>query len=439
MKKKGRKMERESVNDELVLPEHFKEDAEGFKEALLKKIRAAGGAKAFYAQGDFIKSLMKSTMEALLEAEMEEHLGFEKHSAEEKSTTNRRNGKDRKTIRGDFGEVAIQTPRDREASFEPMIVKKGEKSVGNFTDKVLSLYTRGLTTREIEEHLRDMYEIDVSPQFISRAVETVHACLTEWQNRPLEALYPVVYVDGFYVSTKTGENKGAVTKKCVHIVLGISVTGQQEVLGMWLQDNEGARFWLKVFNDLKARGVKDILILCGDGLGGLPDAATAVFPQVDVQLCVVHHIRAVTRYVPYQDRKEFCRDMKPIYAAPTIEAAELALSEFDKKWGKRYPASIDSWKRNWERLTAFFKYSVEIRKIIYTTNAIESLNAQLRKNISNRKIFPTENSVLTLLYLNVKNFTLRWTKRQGWDTMMNQLSIMFSDRIATAFQEENLL
>jgi transposase-like protein len=296
-----------------------------------------------------------------------------------------------------------------------------------------------MTTREIEEHLREMYEIDISPQFVSRAVESVHEALTEWQNRPLESLYPVIYVDGLYVTTRAGENKGAVVKKCVYVVLGVSVSGQQDVLGLWLQDTEGARFWLKVFNDLKARGVKDVLILCGDGLGGLPDAAASVFPQVDVQLCVVHHIRAVTRYVSYQDRKEFCRDMKPIYNAPTVEAAELALLELEDKWAKRYPASIDSWKRNWERLTAFYKYPVEIRKLIYTTNGIESLNAQLRKNISNRKIFPTENSVLSLLYLNVKNFTLKWTKRQGWDMMMNQLSLMFSERIADAFDEHGLM
>lgn len=410
-------------------------EAEAVKKALLKQVKVAGGTAAFYAQGDFIKQLMKTTMEALLEAEMEEHLGYEKSSPEDKSTSNRRNGKDKKTIRGDFGEVELSTPRDREASFEPAIIKKGQKSVGNFTDKVLSLYTRGMTTREIEEHLREMYEIDISPQFVSRAVESIHQEVTDWQNRPLEALYPVVYVDGLYVTTRAEENKGAVVKKCVYVVLGVSVSGRQEVLGLWLQDTEGARFWLKVFNDLKARGLKDILILCGDGLGGLPEAASSVFPEVDVQLCVVHHIRAVTRYVSFQDRKEFCRDMKPIYAAPTVEAAELAFLEFDEKWGKRYPASIDSWKRNWERLTAFFKYPVEIRKMIYTTNAIESLNAQLRKNISNRKIFPTENSVLTLLYLNVRNFTLRWTKRQGWDMLMNQLSLMFAQRIANAFDE----
>jgi putative transposase len=238
------------------------------------------------------------------------------------------------------------------------------------------------------------------------------------------------------VSARSGENKGPVTKKCVYVVLGVSAEGRQEVLGLWLQESEGARFWLKVFNDLKARGVRDIFILCGDGLTGLPDAAQSVFPEVDVQLCVVHHIRNVTRFVSYQNRKDFCRDMKPIYTAPTVEAAEQALLELEKRWGARYPASIDSWKRHWEQLTAFFKYPVECRRIIYTTNAIESLNAQLRKNTSNRKAFPTENSILTLFFLNVRNFSRRWTKRQGWDTVMNQFSLMFADRIVRAVEDQ---
>jgi len=281
-----------------------------------------------------------------------------------------------------------------------------------------------------------MYEVDVSPQFISRCVERIHEDVTEWQNRPLEPLYPVVYVDGLWVSARSGDNKGPVTKKCVYVVLGVSTAGQQEVLGLWVQDTEGARFWLKVLNDLKSRGVTDILLLCGDGLKGLPEAVAAGYPETDVQLCVVHQIRNATRFVPYQDKKAFCRDMKPIYGAPSVDAAERALLEFEEKWGKRYPASVESWRRNWSLLTTFFKYPPEMRKIIYTTNSIESLNAQLRKNISNRKVFPTENSILALLFMNVQNFTRKWTKRKGWDTVMNQLSIMFPERIARAGEEQ---
>jgi putative transposase len=415
-------------------------ELEPYLAVLRKEMQAAGSPKEFIKKcggtDAVIKTMMKPFLEAMLECEMEHHLGYEKHAPGEKPGPNRRNGRGCKTVRGDFGEVEIATPRDREGTFEPAIVGKRQSSVGSFTDKVISLYTRGMTTREIEEHLRDMYGIDVSPQFISRATERLQEELAEWQSRPLEPFYPIVYVDGLMVSARSGENKGPVTKKCVYVVLGVSAEGRQEVLGLWLQESEGARFWLKVFNDLKARGVRDIFILCGDGLTGLPDAAQSVFPEVDVQLCVVHHIRNVTRFVSYQNRKDFCRDMKPIYTAPTVEAAEQALLELEKRWGARYPASIDSWKRHWEQLTAFFKYPVECRRIIYTTNAIESLNAQLRKNTSNRKAFPTENSILTLFFLNVRNFSRRWTKRQGWDTVMNQFSLMFADRIVRAVEDQ---
>jgi transposase-like protein len=287
-----------------------------------------------------------------------------------------------------------------------------------------------MTTREIEEHLREMYSVEISPQFISRATERLATEITEWQNRPLEKVYPVVYVDGLYVSVRSGNNAGAVTKKCVHIVLGISCDGKQEVLGLWIEESEGARFWLKVFNDLKARGVEDILILCGDGLKGLPDAVGAVYPKTDVQLCVVHQIRNATKFVSYKDRKAFCDDMRPIYTAPTVEAAELALDALERKWVHRYPMSISSWRNNWERLTTFLRYPVELRKMVYTTNAIESLNAQMRKNTSNRKVFPNDEAVIKILFLNVRNFTNKWTKRHGWDIVMNQLSMIFGERLS---------
>lgn len=407
-------------------------DTAAFSELLLAQVKAAGGVKSLLLkQGDFVQELTRTVYQTLLDAEMAEHLGYAPNEREEKpeGSTNVRNGRGRKKIRGDFGEVTIEPPRDREGTFEPQIIKKRESSVGNFTDKIISLYTRGMSTREIEEHLREMYGINVSPQFISRATEAVQAEITEWQNRPLEPLYPVVYVDGLHVSVRSGNNAGAVTKKCVHIVLGVAPSGFQEVLGLWIEESEGARFWLKVMNDLKARGVRDILLLCGDGLKGLPEAVEAVYPLTDVQLCVVHQIRNATRFVSYKDRRVFCADMKPIYSAPTIEAAELALRAFEEKWGERYPMSIASWKNNWSRLTTFLKYPVELRRIVYTTNAIESLNAQLRKNISNRKVLPNDDAVIKLLFLNLRNFTNRWNKRHGWDIVMNQLAIIFGDRI----------
>ena len=408
-------------------------DAKAFTEGLKAQIKAAGGTAAFYKQNDIIKQLTQATFQAMLDTEMEEHLGYGVNDREAKKGSNSRNGKGSKKIRGDFGELEIETPRDREGTFEPQLIKKRQTSVGDFTDKIVSLYARGMTTREIEDHLREMYGIEVSPQFVSRATERMQGEITEWQNRLLDSVYPVVYVDGLRVSVRSGNT---IVKKCVYIVLGISCAGKQEVLGLWIEENEGAKFWLKVFNDLKARSLEDIMILCGDGLKGLPEAVESVYPKTDVQLCVVHQIRNATKFVPYQDRKKFCADMRPIYTSPTIDAAELALLELEEKWGKKYPMSIASWKANWVLFTAFYKYPVEMRKTIYTTNAIEGLNAQLRKNTSNRKVFPNDESVIKILFLNIENFTKKWTKRQGWDTLMNQLSIMFPERLTPAMTGE---
>ena len=405
-------------------------DTKAFTDGLRAQVKAAGGTAAFYAQNDLIKQLTKATYQAMLDVEMEEHLGYSSNDRAAKVEGNSRNGKGTKKIRGDFGELEIETPRDREGTFDPQLIKKRQKSVGNFTDKIVSLYARGMSTREIEDHLREMYDIEVSPQFVSRATERLQGEIIEWQNRPLETVYPVVYVDGLRVSVRSGNNSGTIIKKCVYIVLGISCAGKQEVLGLWIEENEGAKFWLKVFNDLKARNVEDIILLCGDGLKGLPQAVESVYPKTDVQLCVVHQIRNATKYVSYQDRKQFCADMRPIYTSPTIEAAELALLALEEKWGKKYPMSIASWKASWNLFTAFYKYPVEMRKTIYTTNTIEGLNAQLRKNTSNRKVFPNDESVIKILFLNIENFTRKWTKRQGWDTLMNQLSIMFPERLA---------
>lgn len=407
-------------------------DSQAFKQQLLSHVRAQGGAKGLGDPKQFFQQLVKDALETLLEAEMEDHLGYAKHDPAGRGTGNSRNGSTTKTVRGDFGEARIQTPRDRDGSFDPKIVPKRESSVGDFADKIVSLYARGMTTREIEEHLREMYGIDVSPQFISRATEQLQQQIVEWQSRPLERLYPVIYVDGLRVAVRTDRG---VIKKCVYIVLGVSISGRQEVLGLWIEETEGARFWLKVFSDLKARGLLDILILCGDGLTGLREAVASAYPHTDVQLCVVHQVRNVTKFVAFKDRKAFCADMREIYTAPTVEAAELALTRLDEKWGTRYPMSIRSWRTNWDSLTTFFKYPVELRRIVYTTNAIESLNAQMRKNIANRKVFPHDDALIKLLFLNIRNFSNRWTKRQGWDIVMNQLSVIFGDRLRQEFTD----
>ena len=403
------------------------ENPQALKKLLIDQIRARGGTAAVDSKS-IVQSLMKQTLEAFLELEMEEHLGYPPHAAEGRGSGNSRNGTTGKTVRGDFGEVAIETPRDRNGEFEPKIVAKRQTSVGNFTEIVVSLYARGMSTREIEDHVRQIYGIEVSPQFVSRATEQLQQQITDWQSRPLERIYPVVFVDGLRVAVRT--DKG-VLKKCVYTVLGVSVAGRQEVPGLWVEETEGARFWLKVFNDVKARGVQDILVVCGDGLTGLPEAVRSAFPVADVQLCVVHQIRNATKFVSYKDRKAFCADMRPIYTAPTIEAAELALERFAQIWGARYPMSVESWRRHWEGLTAFFKYPVEFRRLIYTTNAIESLHSQMRKNIASRKMFPNDDAVIKILFLNIRNFSNRWSRRQGWDTVMNQLGVMFGDRLKT--------
>ena len=396
-----------------------------FKKSLMDQVRAAGGTQAIDTKQLFQK-LVKETLEALLELEMEEHLGYPKHDAAGRGSGNSRNGASSKTVRGDFGEIDIETPRDRNSSFEPKIVAKRQSSIGNFNQVVISLYARGMTTREIEQHIKEMYDVEISPQFVSRATEELQQQITEWQSRPLERVYPIIFVDGLRVAVRT--DKG-VFKKCVYTVLGVSLSGKQEVLGLWIEETEGARFWLKVFNDLKARSVQDVLIVCGDGLTGLRNAVESVFPQADVQLCVVHHIRNVTKFVSYKDRKLLCAGMRPIYTAPTIEAAELALDRFAQGWGARYPASVASWRNHWNELTTFFRYPVELRRIIYTTNAIESLHSQMRKNIANRKVFPNDEAVIKILFLNLRNFVNRWTKRQGWDIVINQLMMIFGDRL----------
>lgn len=401
------------------------EPAANFKKSLMDQVRAAGGTQAIDTKQLFQK-LVKETLEALLELEMEEHLGYPKHDPAGRGSGNSRNGASGKTVRGDFGQIEIETPRDRNSSFEPKIVAKRQTSIGNFNEAVISLYARGMTTREIEQHIKEMYGVEISPQFVSRATEELQQQIAEWQSRPLERVYPIIFVDGLRVAVRT--DKG-VLKKCVYTVLGVSLSGKQEVLGLWIEKTEGARFWLRVFNDLKARGLQDALIVCGDGLTGLRNAVESVFPQADVQLCVVHHIRNVTKFVSYKDRKLLCAAMRPIYTAPTIEAAELALDRFAQSWEARYPASVAAWRNHWNELTTFFKYPVELRRMIYTTNAIESLHSQMRKNIANRKVFPNDEALIKILFLNLRNFANRWTKRQGWDIVMNQLMMIFGDRL----------
>jgi len=370
--------------------------------------------------------LTKRYYETIAKAEMREHLGYD---YQEKSSTRRensRNGFNTKKIKGEFGEIQVDIPRDRNGEFEPQILKKRETKPGIFSKNIISMYARGMSTREIEEHVHELYGVDISPQFVSRVTEELLVEFIQWQARPLDGMYPVVYVDGLRVPIKS--ESGPVLKKCIYIVLGITGEGKKDVLGLWVEETEGARFWLKVFNDLFKRGLQDILIVCGDGLKGLDEAIHAVYPNTDLQLCVVHQVRNSLRFVSYKDRKNVCADMKDIYSAATTELAQINFAKFKENWGKKYPAACTSWENNWSKLTTFFNYPPEMRIFIYTTNAIESLNSMLRKNTNNRKLFPNDNSALKLLYVNIKNFSKKLNQPPHWNIIANQLTILFGDR-----------
>lgn len=405
----------------------------GLKDQLIQQIKEQGGPAAIDGEAA-IRELTKIAYEAMLQGEMEAHLGYGKHDPDGRNSGNNRNGVTTKTIKGDFGQMDLATPRDRNGTFDPKVIKKRQTTMPSFADKIISLYTRGMTTTEIEEHLKEMYGVDASPAFISRVTDRVMEDVVAWQNRTLERLYTVIYMDGIRFPVR---DNGRVQNKVVYVCLGVPIHGKQEVLGLWASESEGAAFWMSVCNDLKARGVDDILIACVDGLKGLPQAIEAVFPHVDVQLCVVHQIRNSMKFVREKDRKAFCKDLKNVYGAATIEAAELALKQVEEKW-PQYPASLQSWKVNWQRLTAFFKYPVELRKIVYTTNSIESLHSQLRKNTRNRRVFPNDEALIKLLYLNIRNLTKKWKFRQNWDIVVNQLAIAFQDRIQIATSEISL-
>lgn len=393
---------------------------------LVKHARAAGEDLSKVSDR-FVQQLLSSHYNQLLEAEMEEHLGYPKGAPKAAADSdNARNGKLKKRVQSELGSFEVETPRDRDGSFEPQAVKKRQRQVGNFAEKIISLYARGMTTREIEEHLREMYGVDASSSFISRVTDGVLEQVTEWRNRPLERLYPVVYMDGIRFSVR---DDGRVLKKVVYLCLGINLEGKQDVLGMWIAENEGAKFWMNVCSELKSRGVEDIIIACVDGLKGLAEAIEAVFPKTDVQLCVVHTIRYSTKFLSFKDRKVFCKDLREIYSAPTLQAAQLALENLAETWEKRYPGSIKVWRDNWEKISTFFRYPLELRKLIYTTNSIESLNSVLRKNTRNRKVFPSDDSLFKILFLNIRNASEKWKFRKGWNSVVNQLMVMFPERI----------
>lgn len=384
-------------------------------------------AQELLSSGGVIKELSKALLERMLSGEMSHHLGYEKYEAIGKNSGNSRNGRSKKTLKGEFGEMELAIPRDREASFEPLMVPKYETRFAEFDQKIISLYARGMSERDIAEQLQDLYGIEVSHGLISQVVSEVIEEVTSWQNRALDEVYPVVYFDALVV--KVREEK-QVIKKHLYLALAINVEGDKELLGMWLAENEGAKFWLSVMNELKNRGLKDIFIACVDGLSGFPEAIEAAFPQTLIQLCIVHMIRNSLKFVPWKQRKQVAHDLKTIYQAATLEQAEQALTDFSEKWDDAFPMISQSWWRHWDNLSTFFDFPPEIRKVIYTTNAVESLNSSFRKVLKTKRSFPNDESVYKLIYLALKNIAKKWTRPiPNWALALNQFAIMFQDRL----------
>lgn len=381
-------------------------------------------------ENGLLKQLTKAILERALNAELTEHLGYEKHAAAGRNSGNSRNGTTPKMLKGDFGEITLETPRDRNGSFEPQIVGKGQTRFTGFDDKIVSLYARGMSTREIQGHLQDIYGVEVSPALISSVTEAVLEEVKVWQSRPLDPVYPILYLDALYVKIREG---GHIQNRAVYVVMGVNLEGNKEVLGLWSGQTEGAKFWLQVLTELKNRGVRDVFIACVDGLKGFPQAVEAVFPQAQVQLCIVHLVRSSLNYVSWKQRKQVAKDLRPIYQAATAEDAYLKREEFAEKWDRMYPTITQIWRRNWEQITPFFAYPREIRKVIYTTNAVESLNMSLRKVIKTRGSFPNEEAAIKLLYLALEHVARKWTRPLAdWKAALNQFAILMEGRVPTA-------
>jgi putative transposase len=377
---------------------------------------------------NMLKDIFAETLQEMLEAEMDESLGYTKHDVANKQTTNSRNGKSRKRLTSEFGELEITVPRDRDGEFEPQVVKKHQSNVTGIEDQIIALYAKGVSTREIQDYLQNLYGIEVSPTLISNVTNRLLPLIQEWQNRPLQPVYSVLFLDAIHFKVK---QDGHVLNKAAYMAIGIDLDGKKDVLGMWIGESESAKFWLTVLNELRNRGVADILITCVDNLTGFTQAISAAFPQTEIQKCIIHQIRNSTRYVSSKDLSLVLADLKLIYKASTEELAKSELEQFAEKWGKKYPLTVRSWQQNWTELATFFKFSPEIRKIIYTTNIIESYHRQLRKVTKGKSMFPNDESLLKMLYLATMDVVRKWTRRvQHWGQILPQLAIFFPDRIS---------
>jgi putative transposase len=374
-----------------------------------------------------VQRLVGNMLEKLLQNEMDEYLGYEKHSPSGHHSGNSRNGKTKKTLRSNYGSVELEVPRDRNGDFEPIVVKKHQRTISSFDDKIISMYAKGMSTRDIQSHIQELYGTELSPTMISNITEKVMEIAIEWQARPLQAVYPIIFFDAIHYKVK--EN-GKVVLKASYTCLGIDIEGKKDVLGIWIGEAEGAKFWLKVCTELQNRGVKDVFIACIDGLKGLSDAIKAIFPEVSIQLCIIHMIRNSIKYVPHNHSKEFMGDLKNIYRAPTQEVGYQNLEVLKTKWEAKYPLAVKPWIVHWENVKTFFEFPEPIRRLIYTTNAVESVHRQLRKVTKSKTVFPTEESLLKMLFLAIRDVSKKWTlPLREWKTIISYLLIAYGDRL----------
>lgn len=376
---------------------------------------------------EMLKNLFKDTLQQIFEAEMDEHLGYKKHSPQGDNTGNSRNGHNKKTIKTRFGNSEITIPRDRNGEFEPKIIKKYETTSNQIEEQIIAMYAKGMSTRDIEDHMRDIYGIDVSPSMVSKITDKILPLVAEWQSRPLDRVYPIVYLDAIHFKVRR-DNR--IINKAAYSVLGINMAGIKDILGIWIGETESASFWLGVCNDLKNRGVEDILIACKDGLSGFSEAINTAFPKAEIQLCIIHQIRNSLKYVSYKQQKELLKDLKRIYQALTLEEAEYAFISFQDKWGQRYPLVVRSWENNWVELTNYFKYPYEVRRIIYTTNIIEGYHRQLRKVTKTKTAYPSDEALIKIIYLATTDAARKWTMPvRDWKDHFSQFIIYFGDRL----------
>ena len=403
--------------------------AEKERKENLRNIMKGLDVKSFDDLKDVFKLMVGEMLENGLEGELDDELGYTKYDYHNKDGENSRNGYSKKTLKTSFGETEIKVPRDRDGEFEPQLVKKNQTTLtGDIEEKILSMYAKGMTTSDIEAHIQDIYGLECSDSTISRITDKILPVVRKWQSRPLEEIYAVVFMDAIHFHVRS---EGQIVKKAVYIAIGINMNGLKEVLGMWVGENESAKFWLSVMNGLKNRGLQDILIACVDGLTGFPAAIEAVYPKTEIQQCVIHQIRNTTRFVSYKDIKALMADLKKVYTAVDEQTALAELENFDEKWGNKYPKIAISWKDNWANLSTYFKYPQEVRTLIYTTNAIEGFNRQLRKVTKNKGVFPTDDSLLKMLYLAMMDITKKWTgKCREWGQIHSQLEIFFADRLS---------